>query len=212
LNETDVRDARQLGSATLHEAAGRIGAVRSDIGPVSSSMALAGPASTVRTTSGDNLWIHRALYAARPGEVLVVATGDTRAEWGYWGEILSVAARERGLAGLVLEGGSRDHGRLETCGFPVFSLGPCIRGTVKNPASPGQVNEVVGIGDMFVSPGDLVVGDRDGVVVIPSSQASAVIAAGREREDKESLMMDQLRAGRTTIDLLGLDAIGERST
>jgi 4-hydroxy-4-methyl-2-oxoglutarate aldolase len=205
MNDTDVRAALDFGTATIHEAAGRIGALRSEIQAVAPSMRIAGPAFTVRTPPGDNLWIHRAVYSAKPGDVLVVATGDAHALWGYWGEILSIAAIERGLGGLVLEGGSRDHDQLEALGFPVFSLGACIRGTIKDLHLTGPwLNGGVEIGEVFVAPGDLVVGDADGVAVVPHSQVSDVIVAARQRVAKEQSMMDQLRAGRTTLELLGL--------
>jgi len=203
----DLDAASALGAATLHEAAGRIGALRSDIHAVDPSMRLAGPAFTVTTPPGDNLWIHRAVYAARPGDVLIVATGDAGPRWGYWGEILSVAALERGLGGLVLEGGSRDHDQLRSLGFPVFSLGACIRGTVKDLSDQRRLNAPIEIYGLAISPGDLVVGDADGVVVLPGGQAAHAVAAGQQREDKERTIMTQIRSGATTLDLLGLGPI-----
>src|SRR2546426_12794749 len=104
----DFGAALALGSATLHEAAGRRGALRPLILPVAPGMRVAGPAFTVQSPPGDNLWLHRGIYAAAPGDVLVVATGDSAPRWGYWGEIMTVAAMARGLVGLVLQGGSRD--------------------------------------------------------------------------------------------------------
>jgi len=197
--------ARSLGSATIHEAAGRIGDLPARFHPVSAGMVLAGPAFTVVCPPGDNLWIHRALYAAQPGDVLVVSTGDREPLWGYWGEILSVAAQARKLGGLVLEGGSRDHAALPTVGFPVISLGPCIRGTIKDKESTvGRLGAEIEIGGVVIRPGDLLVGDQDGVVVIAAKDAEATVNAGREREAKEATVMDSLRNGATTIDIYGL--------
>ncbi len=206
MSELDVATACELGSATLHEAGGRIGNLPSRLLPVGPSMRAAGPAYPVQARSGDNLLLHRAIYAAPPGSMLVVATGDTAAVWGYWGEIMSVAAVARGLAGLVLEGGSRDSQRLVELGFPVFSLGQCIRGTAKDPAAEGALGAPVRIGDVTVTGGDLVVGDADGVVVIPGPQAGEVIRLGVERERKEERVMEQLRAGATTLELYQLGA------
>jgi 4-hydroxy-4-methyl-2-oxoglutarate aldolase len=198
--------AARLGSATIHEAAGRIGALPAMIRPVDPSWRIAGPARTVICPSGDNLAIHHAIYAARPGDVLVVATGDDIAKWGYWGEIMSHAARVRGLAGLVLQGGSRDHAMLPTVGFPVFSLGPCIRGTIKDPANPtaAGIGVTVRIGDIEIEPGDLIVGDIDGVAAIPAALAQDVITHGIRREQHESDVIAQLHSGATTLDIYDL--------
>jgi len=134
-----------------------------------------------------------------------VATGDRTAIWGYWGEIMSEAARAQHLGGLVLEGGSRDTELLAVIGFPVFSLGRCIRGTVKDKASPvGALGVSVTIGDVVVSPGDLVVGDRDGVVVIPAADAATAIDAGGARVAKEADIVARLRTGERTLDLYDL--------
>jgi 4-hydroxy-4-methyl-2-oxoglutarate aldolase len=197
--------ARQLGSATIHEAAGRIGALPSTIGPVDPGMRVAGPAVPVACLPGDNLWIHRAIYAASPNDVLVVATGETVALWGYWGEIMSVAASARRLGGVILQGGSRDSDALARLGFPVFSLGPCIAGTGKHLTSPiGAIGRPVMIGEVVVSSGDLVVGDRDGVVVVPKDVCGAAITAGDDRERTEAAIMERLRGGETTLDIYGL--------
>jgi 4-hydroxy-4-methyl-2-oxoglutarate aldolase len=200
----DLQVARDLGSATLHEAAGRIGSLPSAIQAVTPGMRVAGPALPVRTASGDNLWLHRAIYAAGPGDVLVVASGDDDPRFGYWGEIMSEAATARDLGGLVLQGGSRDTDRLAEIGFPVFSLGRCIRGTVKDPADDGTLGEVVHLGDVDVHAGDLVVGDADGVVVIPSARAAEVIELGLARVDKEATVIEQLRHGASTVELYQL--------
>lgn len=193
--------ARALGAATLHEAAGRIGALPGAIQAVAPTMRVAGPAFTVEVPAGDNLGIHRAIYAASPGDVLVVATrGGT--EWGYWGEILNEAAMARGLAGLVIAGGVRDTHVLAEQPFPVFSDGICIRGTLKNIA-PHRLQRPVAIGDVVVSAGDLVVGDRDGVVVLPPSAVEAAVAKGRQREADEVDKIAQIRAGVRTLELYG---------
>jgi 4-hydroxy-4-methyl-2-oxoglutarate aldolase len=198
--------ARGLGAATLHEAAGKIGALPSAIRPVDPSWRIAGPATPVRSPSGDNLALLRAIGEAEAGAVLVVATGDTEPEWGYWGEIMSTAALAAGLEGVVLQGGSRDHATLPDIGFPVFSLGACIRGTSKRPAREGAgINVAIEIGDVAIRPGDLIVGDIDGVVAIPRSEASEAIDAGLRRLEAEAKMLERLRSGEANLTTLGLD-------
>jgi 4-hydroxy-4-methyl-2-oxoglutarate aldolase len=200
-----VADALALGAATLHEAGGRIGDLPPALRPVAPAMRLAGPACTVRCPPGNNLWIHRAIYVAQPGDVLVVVTGDHTAQWGYWGEIMTVAAHAVGINGLVLQGGSRDHDALAEIGLPVFSLGPCIRGTVKDRAlEHGALGTPVQLGDVIVHPGDLIVGDIDGVVTVPRDRIGDVIRAGHDRVDKERSIIAALRDGSTTLDLYDL--------
>jgi 4-hydroxy-4-methyl-2-oxoglutarate aldolase len=204
--------AARFSSATLHEAAGRTGALPAQIKPVHGSFRVSGPAYPVRCAPGDNLWLHRAIYAAAPLDVLVVDVGDGR-EFGYWGEILSCAAVCRGLGGLVINGCVRDGDRLLDIGFPVFAAGLCIQGTVKDPASDGTLAQPVALGPVTVHERDLVVGDGDGVVVLPAADASRILAAASQRDREELEMMRRLRQGETTIDLLGLrdtDAVPPR--
>lgn len=201
----DIQEAARLGSATLHEAAGRIGALPAALQAAERTMHLAGPAFPVLTPSGDNLWLHRAIYVANPGDILIVATGDESPEWGYWGEILSEAAVYRNLGGLVLEGGSRDTSALTAVGFPVFSLGRCIRGTIKDmDRDYGRLGDPVEIGGVVIERGDLIVGDADGVVALPAALASTSISLGREREAKECDIIRKLRSGSSTLDLYHL--------
>jgi 4-hydroxy-4-methyl-2-oxoglutarate aldolase len=203
-----VGRAARLGASTVHEAAGRIGALPSAVTALyREQAAVAGPAATVLCPDGDNLWLHRAIYAAAPGEVFVVEVG-TGEDYGYWGEIMATAAQERGIAGLVISGCVRDAVQIQRLGFPVFSTGTCIRGTVKDPERPGALGGRLRLGDVLVSPGDLVVGDADGVVVVPRDAAEQAVAAGEVRERKEAGVMDQLRAGGSTLDIFGLPAGG----
>ncbi|MER5450368.1 RraA family protein [Streptomyces sp. NPDC002766] len=200
--DTPAEALASASSATLHEAAGRRGALPSVIGPAFAGARLAGPAFPVASPPGDNLWIHRAVYAAEPGDVLAVDVGGGT-EFGYWGEILSTAALARGLAGLVISGGVRDRDALADLGLPVFATGLCIRGTGKDFDAAGSLGERVRIGEVFIERGDLVVGDADGVVVIPRADAEAVLKAGAERDAKEAALMRRIRAGERTLDLYG---------
>jgi len=202
LDPEQIACAARLGAATVHEAAGRVGALPSAIKPVAPSMRLAGQCFTVHVPQTDNLWIHRALYEAEPGDILVVCTSGG-VEAGYWGDILNEAAMARGLGGLVIDGGVRDTAGLAEQPFPVFSNGVCIRGTIKGFNATAWLRQPIRIGDIIVRQGDLVVGDRDGVVVLPIERVSAALEAGRQREADESEKIRAIRAGAWTIDLYG---------
>lgn len=197
-----VAAARALPAATLHEAAGRIGALPPQIRPVAAGMALAGPALTVHSPGGDNLWLHRALDIAQPGDVLVAFVSGAF-EHGYWGEIMTTMAQQRGLAGLVIDGGVRDARLLAQMGFATFSRGLCLRGTGKDFGAIGWINHPLLIGDVTVHAGDLVVADDDGVVVLPRERAADIVARGRQRETDEAAIVDRLRSGASTLDVYG---------
>jgi 4-hydroxy-4-methyl-2-oxoglutarate aldolase len=196
--------ARRLGTATLHEAAGRIGALPSAIKPTASSFVIAGPAFPVHCPPNDNLWIHRALGVAKPGDILVVYASGFH-EAGYWGEVMSTAAQSAGLGGLVIDGCVRDGRALELCGFPVFARGLCIRGTGKDFGATGWLGRPVMLGDIVIRPGDLMVGDLDGVVCIPRARVSEVVRRSEERDAAERGILDRLRAGESTLDIYRLD-------
>ena len=195
-----VAAARALPTATLHEAGGRIGVMPSTIKPVSPTFRLCGPAVTVHSPGGDNLWLHRAIYVAQPGDVLVVHVSGVY-DFGYWGEIMSCAAKARGLAGLVIDGCVRDGGILADFGLPVFARGLCIRGTGKDYGARGWVNFPTLFDNLTVNAGDLIVGDTDGVVAIPRQRAAEVVAAAEQREAKEAAILERIRAGERTLEV-----------
>jgi 4-hydroxy-4-methyl-2-oxoglutarate aldolase len=163
---------------------------------------VAGPAVTVRCAPADNLAVHVAVALAPPASALVVDAGS-EPERGYWGEVLTTAAEARGLAGLVIEGGVRDVDAIRAHGFPVFSTCIALAGATKN--GPGAVGGAVRVGDVDVHSGDWVVGDADGVTVIPADHLDAVLAAGRARAEREAALFVALQQGKTTVELLGLD-------
>jgi len=189
-----------LGAATLGESGAR--AMRARISPVWRGAELAAPAYPVRCTPGDNLAIHAAVVRAPSGAALVVDVGDVH-ELGYWGEVLTTAAQARGLAGLVIDGGVRDVRALERLRFPVFAPTVALRGTTKK--AEGTTGIGIRCGGVAVDPADWVVGDDDGVVVVPGAEIDAVLDAARARAEREAAMFEALRGGTTTIDLLGLD-------
>jgi 4-hydroxy-4-methyl-2-oxoglutarate aldolase len=195
-----VDKARRIPASTLHEAGGRIGVLPPAIKPVAASFRICGPAVTVNSPGGDNLWLHRAIYVAQPGDVLVVHVSDCH-DYGYWGEIMSTAARVRGLGGLVIDGCVRDGEVLEEYGFPIFARGLCIRGTGKDYGARGWINHPTLFGDLIVNPGDLIVGDTDGVVVLPRERAAGIVDAGVEREAKEKAILERLEHGERTIEV-----------
>lgn len=199
-----VKKAGEFGTATLHEAGGKIGALPSGLKPMAPSFHIAGPAFTVHSPPGDNLWLHRAIAIAQPGDV-IVAYMDGVFEHGYWGEIMSTAAKAAKLGGLIIDGCVRDGALLEKVGFPIFARGLCIRGTGKDFSARGWINHPLLVGDVTIEAGDLIVGDTDGVCAIPRAKIETVVQKSREREDKEAETMRQLTAGQKSIDLYGWD-------
>jgi len=163
-------------------------------------MRICGPAVTVHSPGGDNLWLHRAIYVAQPGDVLVVHTSGVH-DFGYWGEIMSCAAAQRGVAGLVIDGCVRDGSLLSEFNLPIFARGLCIRGTGKDFGARGFINFPVLFDDLIVHAGDLVVGDADGVVVLPRDKAADIVAASEAREFKETAVIGELRQGARTLEL-----------
>jgi 4-hydroxy-4-methyl-2-oxoglutarate aldolase len=192
-----------LGSATIGESGGM--PMHPRIKAAWQGAMLAGPAFVVVCGHADNLAIHVGLLSAAPGAVLVVDAHDP-AECGYWGEVLTTAAQTAGIAGLVIDGGVRDVAALEAHQFPVFSSTIALKGTSK--VSGGSIGGSARVGEVEVVPGDWVVGDADGVTVVPCDGVDAALAAGKERADKERALFAQLRGGATTVDLLGLDPGG----
>lgn len=194
--------ARLLGTATLHEAGGKQGAVPSRIKPLRPDWRIAAPVYTVAGPVRDNLWLHRAIYAAPAGSVLVHECGDDEA--GYWGGIMGNAALQRGLAGFVTEGGVRDSEELRELGLPVFAANVCIRGTSKRADAAGSLGTSIVLGQVLVRTGDLLVGDADGVVVIARDDVERVVKAGSEREAEEKSIVERIRRGESTMDIYKL--------
>jgi 4-hydroxy-4-methyl-2-oxoglutarate aldolase len=200
LDDDIAADLLELGAATLGESGGR--PMRARMSAVWTGARLAAPALPVACTPGDNLAVHAAVATARSGVAVVVSVGDER-QLGYWGEVLTTAAQSRGVAGLVIDGCVRDVARLEQLRFPVFSTGIALPGATKN--KPGSVGRVARVGDVDVHDGDWIVGDADGVTVVPRDALEPVLDAARARAAKEARFFTALRDGATTVELLGLD-------
>jgi 4-hydroxy-4-methyl-2-oxoglutarate aldolase len=161
---------------------------------------VAGTALTVFCPPGDNLMIHAAVAAAKPGDMLVIQCHDPG--YGVWGEVLTVAAQARQVAGIVVDGSVRDLGGMQGLGFPVFARGTRLRGTVKE--TVGALDIPLTCGGVAVWPGDIIVADESGIVSIRPAGAEGIAERGEERVRKEAAMMARLRAGETTVQLLGL--------
>jgi len=211
MNATDDDRSRrtaqllQLGAATLGESGGR--PLHPRLRPAWPGARLAAPAYTVICAPGDNLAVHAAVAEAPPGTVLVVAATNPAA-LGYWGEVLTTAAETRGLVGLIIDGGVRDVAALEAHRFPVFSALIALPGAHK--VHGGEIGTVTRVGEVEVTTGDWMVADVDGVTAVRAGELDEVLAAGTTRAAKEAAMFDALRAGATTVELLGLDTTSVR--
>ena len=193
-----IAKAAKIASSTLHEAAGRIGALPAAIKPVVPGMKICGPAFPVKGPPLDNLALHFGIDEAKPGDVIVAEVGG-HYEGGYFGEVMCTSAKALGRGGLVIDGCVRDGAELAEMGWPVFSRGLAMRGTLKDLNGDLYINERIALGEAIIEPGDLVVGDTDGVVVIPKAMAADVIEAAIAREANEAATMEKLRDGSTTL-------------
>jgi 4-hydroxy-4-methyl-2-oxoglutarate aldolase len=206
---------RGFDAATVYEAAGRRGMLDPAIRPAWTGARVCGPALTVRCPPGDNLMLHRAVATASAGCVIVADAGGHLMA-GAWGEILTVAALARRLGGLVIDGAVRDIEAIATLRFPVFSRGLAVGACTKE--RRGRLGRPLAVAGVRVSPGDLVFGGAEGVVVVARDRVDAAYRAALDRRRRERAVIRGLRRGQTTLELLGLDRIfdggargGERS-
>jgi RraA family protein len=199
----DARLVAELGKMVtphLSDSMERLYAGGPQLRPMYSGGTLAGPAFTVKTAPGDNLLVHKALDVAQPGDVIVVDAGGFP-DHAIIGELMAARARQRGIAGLVIWGAIRDSAELGAGSYPVFACAITHRGPYKN--GPGEINVPVMMGGMPVHPGDIIVGDADGLVAIPLEQAERVLASARGILEKETAAMKQIQAG--TVDRSWVD-------
>jgi 4-hydroxy-4-methyl-2-oxoglutarate aldolase len=193
----------RAGTATVHEAIGRVGYAGSELRPIQHDVRIAGSAVTVLSHPGDNMMIHAAVEVCRAGDLLVVVN-TAPSTHGMFGELLATSLQTRGVRGLVIDAGVRDTSELRAMGFPVWSRHVSCQGTVKNTA--GSVNVPVVLGGVVVNPGDVVCADDDGVMVVPRADAQWALAQSEARIAKEDQTRARLAAGELGVDFYGLRA------
>lgn len=205
-SQAEIGRLGAAGVATVHEAQGRSGLLRPYMRPIYPAARLAGSAVTVLCGPGDNLMIHAAMAVVQPGDVLVVATFSESSD-GMFGELLAESCRANRVAGLVIDSGVRDTAEITALEFPVWAKAVSAQGTSKT--IPGSVNVPIVCAGVAVSPGDIVIGDADGVVVVPRAAVASVIAQAEARLAKEDLTRARLKAGELGLDIYGLREVLE---
>lgn len=188
-----LAELRKTVTAHLSDSMNRLHACGAEIRPYHKRGTLAGPALTVKVPPGDNLMVHKAIDIARPGDVIVVDAGGALSQ-AIIGEIMSNHAASRGVAGMVIDGAIRDAGAIGASTFPVYARGVTHRGPYKN--GPGEINAPIVVGGMVVNPGDIIVGDEDGLVVLPQDIAAEVLELAKRLATKESEILKAITKGK----------------
>lgn len=205
VEESILQELRKYDAATAYKAMGYQGAMDYQIKPLMPSMKLCGRALTVRTVDGDNLMVHKALQMAGGGDVIVVDAGGEGSRSATLGDVMVIQARYSGVEGFVMNSSVLDSQRIKELGVPVFSNGIAIKGAEK--ASTGWINYPVSVGGVVVNPGDIVLGDGDGVVVIPAQWAEEVLEKCKKREEYEKIVLERMKHGEHLYDISNYEEI-----
>ena len=195
---------RGIGTATVHEASGRKGVVDCAIKPISRGVRLCGPAFTVQCHPGDNLMLHKAIERAKPGDILVASVGGYY-EAGYWGGLMATSAVAKKIGGLAIDGSVRDSAEIIKMECPIFCRAFCIRGTTKTVL--GLINHTILFGGVLVNPGDLILGDDDGIVVVERMECEEVLEKSIKRVEAEKVKSEKLKAGVSSVELNQLEKV-----
>ena len=201
-----ARQFLQVPVANVSDCMSRMTAGGARLRPMHDGTAMAGPAFTIKTRPGDNLLIHKALKLAQPGDVIVVDAGGDLTN-ALIGEIMVGEAKLKGLGGIVINGAIRDSAVIRKDGFPVFAAGVTHRGPYKD--GPGEINVPIAIDGMVIEPGDLVIGDDDGLLCVPYDRAEHLLAAARQKQEIEAVMVAEIADG--TQDNAWIDAALKRA-
>lgn len=201
-----IKEFSGMASASIHEASGRKGYIDCAIKPINRGIRVCGPAFTVQCAPGDNCMLHKALERAKPGDVLVANVGGAY-EYGYFGDLMATSAVARGLGGLCIDGCIRDSAEIIAQGFPVFARGFAIRGTGKG--TIGVINYPTVFGSQTIFPGDLIVGDDDGLVVVRLEECASVLEKTKERVAKEIEKEAVLKSGMSSVEFNKLGPVFE---
>lgn len=197
---------RTISVATVYEASGRNGAADCAIKPITKGVRICGPAFTVQCHPADNLMLHKALEIACPGDVLLASVGG-HYEAGYWGELMATSAVAKKLGGLAIDGCIRDSEEIIKMGFPIFCRGFCIQGTTKTVL--GLINNAIIFGGVLIHPGDLVIGDDDGIVIVDHGKCHVVLEKANKRIEAEKKKSALLKKGISSVKLNNLDKVLE---
>ena len=196
-----IATLRKIATAHLSDNMNRLHAIGPDLWPCHSGGRMVGTALTVKVSPGDNLMVHKAIDIARPGDVIVVDAGGICTQ-AIIGEIMSAIAERHGAAGMVIDGAIRDADALAISSFPVYARGVTHRGPYKN--GPGEINVPVVIGDAVINPGDIIIGDDDGLLALPQAMANETIALAQDQAKKEAAMLKTIR-GKGKLDRSWVD-------
>lgn len=190
---------RQYDAVTAYKAMGYRGAMDDKIKPLSSGMKMCGRALTVQTVDGDNLMVHKALQIAQPGDVIVINAGGEGSRSSTLGDVMIFQAKVSGLAGIVSNSSALDSIKIKKLGFPVFCNGVAIKGAQKS--SLGWINYPISVGGVTVNPGDIILGDADGVTVVPAELAEETLEQCRAREEYEATVFERIENGEHLYDI-----------